>query len=144
MTAKVEGGAKHFADDGLTLPDYLTIIELHRQGLVAFPGQDNALPGGALAPMFRWLVKNPVYLTLADDNFILREVHARATGVRPANTSLLTRPRHRVEAETAAALGHDDLRRPVPKDPAPDQGPGRHMLLRALIRGGVVKGTLEW
>jgi hypothetical protein len=62
--------------------------------------------------------------------------------------SFLTRTRHRIEADTAAALGHPDIERRVPKEPRPREGGdrGRHarnLLLRALIREGIVKGRLE-
>ncbi len=166
MTEVVE----HFAPHGLQLRDYLhaavrqpalfcqspatlighvnLIIDLHRQGLASFPGQEDAPAHQPLRPVFDWLVKNPAFFCLADDNFALREVFARITGDRPARASLLTRPRRRLENDMAAALGQADLRQPIPKEPAPENGGqpdshARNQLLRALVHAGIVKGTLE-
>jgi hypothetical protein len=167
IIGNIEGVTKRFACDGLTLKDYLhaavkqpslfvlkpetlighvtLIIDLHRQGLVTFPGQDDAPSHQPLKPLFNWLVRNPAYFTLAADNFTLREVAARANGLPTSRTELLTRPRHHVERELAEHLGHDDLRTPIAKETMPEDGgdPGRHarnVLLRALVRAGLVKG----
>src|ERR1700693_6375804 len=48
------------------------IIDMQRQGLLAFPGQEDAPAGQPLLPLFAFLVKNPSYMTLADDNYALR------------------------------------------------------------------------
>ncbi len=170
LTANIETVAEHFAPHGLELRDYLhaavrqpalfcqspatlighvnLIIDLHRQGLASFPGQEDAPAHQPLRPVFDWLVKNPAFFCLADDNFALREVFARITGDRPARASLLTRPRRRLENDMAAALGQADLRQPIPKEPAPENGGqpdshARNQLLRALVHAGIVKGTLE-
>ena len=58
--------------------------------------------------MFDYLVKNPLLLCLSDDNYALREAYARLTGKRFNGTSLLTRPRHQLEQEFAAAFGPAD------------------------------------
>lgn len=51
---------------------------------------------------FHWLGP-PMYLTLADDNYAVREAYVRATGERPGGASLLSRPRHQVERALAQA-----------------------------------------
>jgi hypothetical protein len=165
LIVNIEGVANHFAAEGLTLPDYLRaavkqpqlfnqspatiighvnlIIDLHRQGLVTFPSR---MPlGQPLRPLFDFLINNPSFFVLADDNFVLREVAVRTTGQGYAGTTLLKHPRHRIESDLAEHLGHPDLRVPVPKEPLPEHGgdPDRHtrnVLLRALIRAGMVKG----
>jgi hypothetical protein len=68
-----------------------------------------------------------------------------ASRVPASRTALLTRSRYRVEDELAEALGHDDLRTPIPKKPAFEDGGdpichARNVLLRALIRAGIMKG----
>jgi len=127
IIANIEQVACHFRDHGLTLPDYLSaacrypalfaqapatiihhvklIIELNRQGLVTFPGQEKAPPGRPLAPLFAFLVRNPIYFSLADDNFALRALYVHITGDRPSGTALLKRPRYRIEQDLARALG---------------------------------------
>lgn len=49
------------------------------------------------------LVRTPMYMTLADDNYAVRVAYVRATGERPGGVSLLTRPRHQVERALAQA-----------------------------------------
>jgi hypothetical protein len=170
ISNNIETVATHFASDGLTLPEYLRaavkrpglfyqspdtiighvnqIIDLHRQGLVHFRGEENAPPDQPLRPMFDFLINKPDFFTLAADNFTLREISAHVTGERPTSTGLLRRARYRVESELSEALGHADQRVPVPKEPSPQEGGdanrhARNLLLRALIREGIVKGTLE-
>lgn len=170
ITRNITGVVEHFAAEGLTTRDYLQaalkqpqlfyqspatiighvnlIIDLHRQGLVRFPGEESAPPDQPLRPLFAFLVQNPMYLTLAADNFTLREVSARVREQQPRGTALLTAKRHRVESELAEALGRSDAKAPVAKVERPaegsDLGPhARNLLLRALIREGLVKGTLE-
>src|SRR5208337_2017481 len=61
------------------------------------------------------LVRTPMYMTLADDNYAVRVAYVRATGERPGGVSLLTRPRHQVEGgfsagkDEEARLGHGVL-----------------------------------
>jgi hypothetical protein len=124
------------------------LIDLHCQGLVHFPGEENAPPDQSLQPLFAFLIRNPVFFCLADDNYALRSISAHARGERSSGVQLIKRTRHRVEQELSQALGHDDLDAPVPKEPHPSEGgdPDRHarnLLLRALIREGMVKGKLE-
>jgi hypothetical protein len=163
VIANIESVAGRFEAEGLVVKDYLRaaikqpslftqapetiighvnfIIDLHRQGPLRFSDEEERQP----APLFDWLVKNPQYFSLADDNFTLREVAARITSRSGAATAtVLYKPRHRVESDLAKALGHPDLRAPVPKEPVPTDGaPGchaRNVLLRGLIRAGIVKG----
>jgi hypothetical protein len=170
VIANIEPVAKHFCEQGLTLPNYLQaavkqpslfgqspetiighvklLIDLHRQGLVAFPGEDSSPFHLPLQPLFDFLVNKPEYFCLADDNFTLREISARVSRERPSGTALLRRPRYQVESNLAETLGQSDSRAPVPKVPRPSEGSdlgphARSLLLRALIREGIVKGTLE-
>ncbi len=170
ITRNITGVAEHFAADGLTTRDYLRaalkqpqlfyqtpatiighinlIIDLHRQGMLRFPGEESAPPHQRLRPLFAFLVQNPMYLTLADDNFTLREISAHVTGQQPSGAGLLAVPRRRVESELTEALGHSHADAPVAKVDRPVEGSNlgphaRNLLLRALIREGIVKGTLE-
>ncbi len=100
------------------------------------------------AGVIDFLLRNPVIMTLADDNFTLRDISAHVTGEGPSGPAFLQYPRHKVEAQLANALGHADQNAPVPKASSPQEGgdAGRHarnVLLRALVREGIVKGTLE-
>jgi hypothetical protein len=79
---------------------------MHRQGLLSFPGQADAPQGQPLRPLFGYLLRWPMYLTLSDDNYALRIEYARVTGDRPGGTTLLTRPRSRIERDLAAFLTH--------------------------------------
>ena len=53
---------------------------MEREGLVTFPGQSEAPPGKPLVPLLAFLVKNPLYFCLADDNYTLRMTYARVSG----------------------------------------------------------------
>jgi hypothetical protein len=165
LIANIEGVVTHFAGDGLTYRDYLraatkqpslftqkpqTIIQhvnlvadLHSQGVLRLPESSRGPPNevGSVLP---FMVSNPHYFCLADDNFALREIHARVTG-RPPSSTVLQTSRSQVEHELAKSLGHSDRDKPVAKvDPDAELGPhARNLLLRALIREGWVKGQLE-
>ena len=142
IISNIAGVAGHFRDQGLTLDNYLRaavrqpqlfyqspatiirhvalIINLHHQGWLTFPGEAIAPPAHPLKLMFDYLVKNPLLLCLSDDNYALREAYARLTGNRFNGTSLLTRPRHQLEQEFAAAFGPADPRAPPsPEIPFP-------------------------
>ena len=80
------------------------IIDMQRQGLVTFPDQKVTSASNPLKPMFAFLVKNPLYLCLADDNFALRMNYAHITGDRPSGTELLTRKRYKIEKDLARFL----------------------------------------
>jgi len=161
IIAAVEAVAGRFRDQGLSLEDYLRaalkqpslftmapativghinlLMDMQLQGLVTFPSAAIARHRQPPRSMFDWLVKNPVYLCLADDNFLLREIAAYATRTPRAGTALLTRHRHQVERDLAEALGHIDLKQPVPKELGRN---ARNVLLRALIREKILQGTL--
>jgi hypothetical protein len=168
VARNIMGVAEHFAADGLATPDYLKaavkfpslftqspatiighvnlLIDLQRQGLISF--KDEAPPDQPLRPLFAYLVKNPKFFSLADENYTVREISTHVSGGRPNGTALFWPPRHKVESKLAEELGHSDLATPVPKEPSPEEGGNarqhaRNLLLRALIREGIVKGTLE-
>jgi hypothetical protein len=160
----IERVAAHFAPSGLTRGDYLkaaikqpslfsqnaeTIIghvnlveELHRKGLLPLPNSTRG-PPSKMSPVLAFMVNEPSLLTLADDNFALREIAAHVTET-PPTTALLRRTRSEVEHELSKALGHDDLNEAIPKiDASAGQDHhARNLLLRALIREGMVKGRL--
>jgi hypothetical protein len=134
IIANIEGVANHFHAHGLAIHDYLRaavkqpslfcrspttiirhvilIINLHQQGFITFSSKADATQGQPLKPMFDFLVKNPLYLTLSDDNYALREAYARLTGKKFNGTYLLTRKRHHVEHEYAEALRLADWHQP--------------------------------
>lgn len=125
-----------FADRGLFVPpprrrtsDRLTTSSAHNSH----------------AAVLAFLITNPVFLSLADDNFGLREVHHRLTD-GPTNSTLLAKPRHAVERELMEHLGHDDPQRSVPADgfiageAPPTEEQAKRFLLRALIHAGFVRG----
>ena len=115
-----------FRCDGLTLAAYLAaavkqpqlfcrspatiirhihcVIDMRGEGLLTFPGQNDARSGQTLRPLFAYLLKNPLVMTLADDDYALRRTYARVTGDRPGGTALLRRTRRRVEQDLARAL----------------------------------------
>lgn len=168
IARNITGVAEHFAADGLTVRDYLTaalkqqqlftlspatvighvnlMIDLQRQGLISF--KDEAPPDQPLRPLFAYLVRNPKFFCLADENYTVREISAHVSGSRPNGTALFWPPRHKVESKLAEELGHSDQATPVPKELSPEEGGNarrhaRNLLLRALIREGLVKGALE-
>jgi hypothetical protein len=170
LTANIESVTGHFRDLGLKLPDYLRaavkqpqlfyqtpatiignvnlLIALQREGLVIFNKDSEAHSQQPLRPLFDFLIANPAYFCLATDNYALREIYAHTTGDRPAGQGLVRRPRHQVESQLTQALEHGSPRIAVPKEPSPSEGGDRHrharnLLLRALIREGLVKGSLE-
>jgi hypothetical protein len=145
IAANIAGVVERFASDGLTMRDYLNvavqqptlfyqaprtvighvnmIIELHRQGLVTFPDEaNNTHQRLALRPLFDFLLKNPIFFCLSDDNFTLREISARVTGEPPSGTGLLRRKRHQVESALAETLGHSDSKAPVRQVARPSDG----------------------
>ena len=135
MAANVEGVVDRFREDGLTLAAYLAaalkqpqlfcrtpatiighihcVIDMQREGLLTFPGQADAGPGETLRPLLAYLVKNPLFMTLSDDNYALRRTYARVTGDRPGGAALLRRTRRRVEQDLARALAAHVARDPL-------------------------------
>lgn len=113
-----------------------------------FPGEESVPPHQPLRPLFVFLVNSPAYFCLADANFTLREISAHVAGERATGTALLRRPRQDVEQELRERLGQPDADMPVAKILSPSNGGNlgphaRNILLRALIREGIVRGTLE-
>jgi hypothetical protein len=162
---RIEGVTGHFAADGLTRRDYLraavshpglfghnpdTIIrhvnlltELHREGKLDL---SRARPGtrtGA-GPVWDMIMTNPIILSLADDSFLLREIHAAVTDNK-LSPSRMKKSRASIERECFERLGHPDPRAPVPNvETTADAGKhARNLLLRALVREGIVKGRLS-
>ena len=119
------------------------VVDLHRQGLLALPESTRG-PPTETGSVLKFLTDNPKLLCLAEDNIALREIYARVVQPPPSPT-LLRRSREQVENELARALGDANQGELVPKiDPDPSIGPyARNLLLRALVREGIVKGRLE-
>jgi hypothetical protein len=156
LISNFEGVVEHFAAEGLTTRDYLQAALKQPQLFAMKPStvighlnlieslqEQGLLPiGHGKSALFAFVLKNPRYLTLADDNFHLREIASRTAN---SPTSLFV-PRGDVEAHLSRLLGHADLKMPAPKIHKPessgaDFGPhSRNLLLRALIHEGYIKG----
>lgn len=97
------------------------------------------------AAVIAFLLRNPPYMALADENYGVREIHQKLTD-GPKDTKLLKRPRYVVERKLMRHLGHDDPQRPVPRDEfvagasQPTEEQAKRFLLRALIHAGYIKG----
>jgi hypothetical protein len=165
VIGNIEDVAEHFKADGLTREAYLrvalkhpplfvmkpgTIIghvnlatELQRKGVVALPESPRAPPSETRS-VLNLMLNNPKLFTLANENYAVREIHARLVDNKRINVSLNI-TRNVIEAELAQSLGHADQTRPVPKVDVLDGGAShaRNLLLRALVREGWVKGRLE-
>ena len=84
-------------------------------------------------------------MSLADDNYALREIHQRMTD-GPTGPEFLQRARYSVEHGLMGHLGHDNPAEPVPNDgfvagqdnPTAEQA--KRFVLRALMHGGFIKG----
>ena len=147
----IEEVVNRFSADGLSQHDYLqaalkqprlfaqkseTIIghvnlltRLCTAGILTVRRTSDEKPSNAA--VLRFMVNTPQYFSLADDNFALREIYARVLNVSPS-PSLLRKPRGQVENELALALGHADLKEPVPKcEPNADSGPHARAVLCA-------------
>jgi len=163
---------KKFEAEGLTVKQYLPaalkqpslfyrspetiaghinlVMDMYRKDKVRFKGED--AEGAEVAfsehqsmkPLFDFLMKNPVILCLSDDNFGLRELEA-GFSERPPKQQVLTQSRHVVEQYMRAGLGYADADQPVAKREDLHDNKGKwakNMLMRALIREGMVKGLL--
>ena len=166
IIANVEDVAQRFGSQGLTLDAYVkaalrqpslfcqspaTVIghvnmvaELWRGGRVRIPHVGSGRSGASLRPLFGFLTNKPSYFCLADDNYALRDIHGCITG----KASRLTLTRRSIEEDLISALGQRDCSLPVGKELPPPSGGAaesysRNMLLRALIRAGWVRGTIE-
>ena len=90
LTAYLAAARKH--PPLFTQPPATTIAHIHalcdlqRRGLVSFPGQDDTPGGAPLHALFAFLVQNPVYCCLADDDYALRAwLPPSATSAMPAS-----------------------------------------------------------
>lgn len=98
------------------------------------------------ANVINFLLQQPALMSLADDNYALREVHHHmADG--PTDGQFLQRSRYRVEHDLMGHLGHDDPRTPVPNDGFvagqnnPTEEQAKRFVLRALLHAGLIKGS---
>lgn len=94
------------------------------------------------AAAVRTALRNPVLLTLSNENLMLREIYVATLRASPG-VSIVTRPRRQIEQELIQTLdqGRSDSVSKIDRE----QGHGPHarnLLLRALIREGWVKGKL--
>jgi hypothetical protein len=161
---------KQFKNDGLTVSDYLhkaalkrpalfcrnadsvasrvrLIIDAYQKELVHFKTSEKTAPEDKpLKPVFDFMLSYPALLTYSNDNIYLRSLYAAVTGDRGQRR--FAAKRHDVERGLREALGHPDAETPVEKipDPAPDEtvtpSYANNLLLRALIREGLMKGAL--
>jgi hypothetical protein len=156
LIGNIEGVVEHFAGDGLTMSDYLLAAVTHPPLFTMKPAtiiahvnlieslqrQDLLVIDQGKPALFAFALKHPMYLTLAEHNFQLREIAAQVTG----SAVSFRVPRKDVESRLAESLGHADLKTPAPKINRPDSqgadlGPhARNLLLRALIHEGYIKG----
>ena len=164
IIGNIEGVTDHFKTDGLTRKDYLRVAlkqsslfaqkpgttighinlvaNLYRKGLLPIPESFRRTPTDT-ATVLNYMLSNHSLFSLSDDNFALREIYARVTQ-SPPSQNLLRKSRKEVEDTLAKALGHADRKEAVPKA-GPDAEAGTHarnLLLRALVREGMVQGRL--
>lgn len=179
VTDNVEGVVERFAADGLTREAYLKAalaqpqlfyqspdtIAQHINIVIGFaekgiftPRKSRRASPSALtdagqhatrAAVIAFLLAHPSLLSLSEDNLGLREAHQRLTD-GPTNSNLIRKPRHCVERELMAHLGHDDPGRPVPSagpvggENSHGEEHARRFLLRALMHEGLIRGgTLQ-
>ncbi|WP_437193660.1 hypothetical protein [Planctomicrobium sp. SH527] len=171
VAGNITGVVDHFAPEGLTTRRYLQaalkqtslftqkpatiaghigiVFDLVNRGIFQPPGLRQSNSGAPHnnphAAALDFLLNNPKLLSLADDNFRLREIHQRlANG--PSNSRLLISARHFVERDLSRHLGHNDLAQPVPSDgfaagmASPTEQQAKRFLLRALMHAGYIKG----
>ena len=92
-----------------------------------------------------FLLKQPALMSLADDNYALREVHQRMTD-GPTGPQFLQRARYSVEHGLMGYLGHDAPVDPVPNgsfvagQANPTEEQAKRLVLRALMHSGLIKG----
>jgi hypothetical protein len=168
---------ERFEEDGMTTQKYLkaalttpallalspetvirhieTVIEFSDRGLFIPPKRRDGCDKPDLtsnrnhARVIDFLLSNPRFLTFADDNYGVREVHQRLTD-GPTDGRFLQRARYTVERDLMQHLGHDDPQRPVPTDgfvagaATPTEEQAKRLILRALIRAGFIRsGSIE-
>ena len=97
------------------------------------------------ANVIDFLLKQPALMSLADDNYALREVHQRMTD-GPTGPQFLQRARYSVEHGLMGYLGHDNPAELVPNDgfvagqDNPTEEQAKRFVLRALMHSGLIKG----
>jgi hypothetical protein len=175
IAGNIEGVVVRFAADGLTTPAYLraalrqpqlfyqspdTIIR-HIEAVLSFADRGIFTPPArrrnsaqrtgpsenrSHAAVIEFLLTHPALMSLADDNYGLREIHHRLTN-GPTDSALLLRPRYAVEEELLHRLGHNDARQAVPSDgfiagaAPPTEEQARQFVLRALIHAGFIRSA---
>jgi hypothetical protein len=165
----IRGVVDRFAAEGLTTADYLTaarkhpglflqaartichhietILSMHDDGVFKLPGRgDHPRLGDGHGRVISFLLKNPGILSFEDNNLTLRSMHQAMTSAEP-NSTILRRTRRQTESELLHHLGHPDPSRSVPRErflagqEAPTDQQARHLVLRALIHAGCIKGV---
>lgn len=170
IAGNIAGLVNRFASEGLTARQYLQaalnhpplftqkpatiarhidiILDFVDRGVFQPPGlrqYNSDSPYNDHAAALDFLLASPKILSLADDNFRLREVHQRMTEGTTSST-LLKKQRSHVERELMRHLGHDDPSLPVPSDgfaagdASPNEEQTRRFVLRALMHAGYIKG----
>jgi hypothetical protein len=178
VAGNIESVVQRYAHDGLTMSEYLSaavrqpslfcmspdtvarhidaVLSFADSGLFTPPiprrnGRQRAGPSEnrTHAAVIDFLLKSPYIMTLADDNFGVREVHQRLTD-GPRDRRFFRHPRYAVERELTQHLGHDDPRQPVRSDgfiagaAPPTEEQARQFVLRALIHAGFIRsGSIE-
>jgi hypothetical protein len=101
LIANMEGVYNHFKEHGLELKHYLQaaaklpalfiqkpetlighvnrIIAMYKKGTVSFSTKGSGSADKPLKPLFDFLTRRPMLLTLSHDNFTLREIYAAVT-----------------------------------------------------------------
>ena len=128
------------------------MITMYRRGIVSINkssfNSDEDMP---LKPLLYFLTRHPMLFSLSHDNFTLREVFAAVTDATPSH-NMLTGPRWRIERRLFEKYAHSNCNEPVPVaryDPTVQEGTaaakamGDTLMLRVLIRGGILKGSVE-
>jgi hypothetical protein len=104
-----------------------------------------------LRPLFEFLSRNPIFMTLSSANLTLREIYATATDA-PPSSGILTQKRWKFEQNVFDGYGHSDRTKQVPlsgyydsieEGGAAAKKAGDTLMLRVLIRGGLLKGSVE-
>jgi transcriptional regulator with XRE-family HTH domain len=128
------------------------VIAMYERGrLTVYKHHYNNKDVKPLKPLFDLLTRNPKLLCLSHDNFTLREIYAAVTDAT-SSAEILNRSRSSIEQTLFGKYGHSDRDARVPLahyDPSIEEGSaaakevGDTLMLRALIRGGILGGSLE-
>jgi hypothetical protein len=128
------------------------MIAMYETGTVTVRKQsyssNNAKP---LKAFLDFLTRDPKLLCLSHDNFTLREIYAAVTEAKPSS-NILFKPRSSIEQTLFEKYGHADRNVQVPlanyaasikEGSAEASRVGNTLMLRVLIRGGLLNGSLE-